>query len=68
MPCSEMKELEASFREYAKRRHTVARPLSEDRKEFTGTRRIGQFRMAYLIQFHRKTALRARPIRRRVKQ
>ncbi len=54
MPCSEFIELEWSSKEYAKRRHVVAQRLSEGRREFTGTRRVGQFRTAYLIQFHRK--------------
>jgi hypothetical protein len=54
MPCSEFIELEWSSKEYAKRRHMVAQPLPEGRREFTGTRRVGQFRTAYPIQFHRK--------------
>jgi hypothetical protein len=54
MPCSEFVELESSTKEYAKRRHMVAQPLSEGRREFTGTPLVGQFRMAYLMQFHRK--------------
>jgi hypothetical protein len=42
MPCSQFIELELSSKEYAKRRHVVAQPLS-----------AAQFWTAYLIQFHR---------------
>ena len=54
MPCFEYMELEWSSKEYAKRRHMVAQPLPEGRREFTGTRRVGQFWTAYLVQLHRK--------------
>jgi hypothetical protein len=54
MRCPEMEEPQASCDNYAERRHTVVRPESERRTQVTGSRRLGQFRVAYLIQNHRR--------------
>jgi hypothetical protein len=53
MPCLEMKELQASCDKYAERRHAATGPGRERRKAPVGSRRLGQFRVTYLIQAHR---------------
>jgi len=54
MPCTEMKELQASYDKYAERRHMAIRSEQERRKALLGSRRLGEFRVAYLIQIHRR--------------
>jgi hypothetical protein len=53
MPCLKMKELQASCDKYAERRHIATGPEQERRKGLLGSRRLGQFRVAYLMQAHR---------------
>jgi hypothetical protein len=53
MPCLEMKELQATCDKYAGRRHLSAGPQQERRKGPLGSRRLVQFRVAYLMQAHR---------------
>ena len=43
MPCSELKELEASFKKYTERRNVAIPPERERRKELLGSRRLRQF-------------------------
>jgi hypothetical protein len=53
MRCIEMKELQASCDKYAERRHAATGSDRERRKGPMGSRRLGQFRVAYLIHAHR---------------
>jgi hypothetical protein len=53
MPCLKMRELQASCEKYSERRHTATGPERERRKGPIGSRRLGQFRVSYLIQDHR---------------
>ncbi len=54
MPCTQMKELAAHFHRYAERQPKTIQAASERHKETTGTHGVAQFRMAYLMQLHRK--------------
>jgi hypothetical protein len=54
MPCAELKELEASCHRYAECRHRVSQQATERRNQLTDARRVGQFRMAYMIRVHRQ--------------
>lgn len=53
MPCIEMKELQATCDKYTERRQVSSGPQQERRKGPSGSRSLGQFRVAYLMQAHR---------------
>jgi hypothetical protein len=54
MPCTEMKELEASANRSAERRQVVVAPSLERRKGSDVPHRTVQARIAYLMLVHRR--------------
>lgn len=54
MSCAGLKELEATCDQYAERRHSTVQAEAERRSQPMGTRRAGQFQMAYTIMVHRQ--------------
>ena len=55
MPCSEILELEASYKRYNDVSLVTTTLLSAGRGEFSKWHRAGRARLAYMIQTHRQT-------------
>jgi hypothetical protein len=55
MPCTEMRELEASNNRYNEHSLLTISLLAAGRKEFSRWHRAGRARLAYVMQIHRQT-------------